>query len=813
MQRRKQKATDEKPVQKKVAWLPSYNDRIEILGLSHRSTKAMSDAGITTVQKLLNIKIQVLYGIKNLGKKSIEEILLCQEKLINYGLQKEDHAESPAMPKTDLSGSIENLKLSNRSINALIRNKINTVEKLLNIKDQDIYALKNIGKKSADEIFLARNSLAKNGSRKPAGSSDNRQERLLKIKKAYSAIPASRLSRPLHDYLSAIYGPEAESAVKECEKIIAPVDRVDGLVSLFDDISKDEAACKKFIFILSILSFDAASNLERIFSRICSHQKHQRYLGVLRKRAQGEVLQDIAEVMNMTRERVRQLESKGIKIIRECLSNLPINILSFIDIEHDHEGIITTGELKSYFGGADYFDLFLYTMITKPNWDTYAFCRRLNAFFHQKYLDRLDLLPDKTSGLPAIMENGRKEALLDKLSAGIKLPHKAIALEFGNIYKPSGSIYYRGRLSLTKMYDYVLEVYYPAGIKLFNDKLIDHFKKHVIEVFGKMEFSENNHAVYARIASNAVLCDRGAYIHPNYVKIDKSLIEEISAFIKASPRNTFSFNELFEVFKQKLLSKSNIVNRYFLQGVLNHFLKGQFYFTRDTISKGREKDFTDELEGFIRSKGTVHKSEIFAEFKGVSQIVFSMRVGRNKNIIYLGSGWYTHSDKLNIKSEDYKLKKTIKDSIKEGPISTRKLLETMRKNYPVFLKNNQIDTYGKLYGVLRFMFNEDFTFSRPYIAALGKDGISNKNVIREYLKPHKSITIPELIKLFEERHLKYLSVRKLIKELDDEFLRVSADGLLRVNEDLSGDALKRITALITETIKSQGFLVDRKSVV
>jgi hypothetical protein len=729
---------------------------IDTLNLSCRSTKALKIAGITTVDKLMHTEARTLYDIKNLGKKSVEEIVLCQERLAHGDILE----QAPRSKR----------KRESRSTRGMFYGEGNG-------EAQD---------KENDGLTPG--------------------DRLQRLNAAYEEIPAWRLEQGLEAYLSAAFS-ELTAIVRKYADILTPLDRVKDISSVFEEVSTGSSDTRLFLLLLGLLSFDVQSELVGMFEKIFSNPNHCRFMETVQKRAAGETLQKIAEKMLMTRERVRQLEAKGLKLLEGRLLNTRINILQFINAERDFEGILTEAELNHYFGDIGHFDLFLYSLIVNPLWDTYRYNKHICAFCHITLQDNVNDLVGEVTGLPVIIEQDRKDAILAAIAGKKQVPLKAVVLAFYNQYKKDGTVYHRGKLSLTQMYDYILEKYYPSGIKLFDDSIIEHFKHYVTAIFGCVSFSQNNHAIYSRIASIAVLYERGAYIHQSYIRIEQELVDDIGAYIKASQRNTFSFNELFETFKEKLFLRSNITNRYFMQGMLNYYLHDQFFFTRDTISKIQNNNFTDEIEGFIKGKPIVHKTEIFAAFKGVSLAVFSMRINNNDNIIYLGSGWYIHSEKLNIKPEDYGIKNIIEKLVKDGPLSTRKLLELLQNANSNFLVRNDISSYGKLYGILQFMFKDYFVFSRPYIAQPGSDDISNKKVIREHLNPYTIITITELVSLCAEHQLKYFSVRSLIRDLSDEFIRINNTTLSRFTTELGDKAIAWIAAIMMETIEKQGFLV------
>jgi hypothetical protein len=789
-----------------LSWTPEYHDNIEILNLSSRSAKALKNSGITTVEKLLDLSYQSLFTIKNVGKKSVEELLACQKKLMDYGLQKKGGHEQNDV--VSLHNSIADLNMSVRSTKALNNYGIDTIEKFFELQDQELYTIKNIGKKSIEEILTRRNNLRKTAAYKDAFKLHNQQEQLKRLRESFSRIPETRLNKSFHDYLSCFNGLDA--LITEFNIIPESIDTINNLPSIFELICQDEEKSRDLLRFFDILTFDIKKALNDIVEKIALKPKYKRVLGVLQKRVDGKTLQEISGKMGLTRERIRQIENKGTKLLIKYLCEFNLNLLTFINIEYNCGNIITLDELNDHLKEVEHLDFFIYILRTRQIWSGYTFHKRLNLFYNNTVITDIDAALDRIFALPDIIEEDKKDDTILQISQEGVFPLKIIIIAFSNTYKRSGKVYFKAKLSLSRIYDYILGKYYPEGIKLFDDNVIEHFKKRIIEVFGGSRTPENNRAIYAGVAKQAVLCDRGTYIHPKHIVINQEIIAEIDAFIAASPRKVISFNELFETFREKLLLASNINNRYFLQGVLNIYLGKKYFFTRDTISKEHDANFTDEIESYIKSRGEVHKAEVFSEFNGISQVVFSMRTKNNKRIIYIGNGWYMHAGELKIEQNDDKLKGIIEGYVKKNPVSSRKMLELLRKAHPRFLTNNAIKTHEKLFGILNFMFGDDFYFSRPYIAKFGTDEISNKTVIRDYLQSFDSITIQELIELCEEHHLKYFSLRGLIKNLNDDFLRVDSETLVRMNEEIDENIIVETAKLLLEKIESYGFIAASK---
>lgn len=150
----------------------SYPDYLSLtideLDFSVRTFNCLKRANINTVADLIQNSPSSLMNVRNMGKKSIDEII---KKLDSMDLSL---AEDPEEEDDDfvpiacgglsilgedddndrLSMSIEELDLSVRSFNCLKRDNIETVGELINRNIEDLMKIRNMGKKSLDEIVL-----------------------------------------------------------------------------------------------------------------------------------------------------------------------------------------------------------------------------------------------------------------------------------------------------------------------------------------------------------------------------------------------------------------------------------------------------------------------------------------------------------------------------------------------------------------------------------------------------------------------------------------------------------------------------------
>ena len=101
---------------------------IEKLKLSVRSFNCLKRSGINFISELLELSTDDLYNIKNMGKKSVDEIQNVISKIADI------ETETIAFEDVDekecfiLDTHIKKLNLSNRSYNCLIINGISEVK-------------------------------------------------------------------------------------------------------------------------------------------------------------------------------------------------------------------------------------------------------------------------------------------------------------------------------------------------------------------------------------------------------------------------------------------------------------------------------------------------------------------------------------------------------------------------------------------------------------------------------------------------------------------------------------------------------------
>lgn len=788
------------------------DDDIMLLNLSVRSTNALRNAGITKVSQVLTIEEENLVKIKNLGTKSINEILLAKEKYAEMNMQRyySYQTQEPFFSEKALSHNVK--VIINNILYKDISEKTTWVrlsKAEQQIVDVVVEGVNILGKELALEACTTPGKVRPVINMLNAFCYQIEQEK--ELHEYFNLIPKTRLNKSIDSFLKA-FKPIKTSEIRAVNSIRALMPNsktVADIKSVFPLIQTYQQKTA-IIILLNYLAVDLRDKLVNAISETLSSQK-ERSAYVLRQRCNGETLQTIAEQLNLTRERVRQIELKMLKKLKTSMANICIDPLTFISAERNEDDILTIDEILDYMGIIDDAPVFLRVLMDEGISEFFDYETKFKAFVMKGTRADITKVFEAIDSFPQLIRATDVNLCLLDASEKQGIPVEILEIEFHKRYKVSKSICYKGSLSLANIYRYILENYYPAGIKIYDDAETERFKQCIFNVFGNIELPDNNRAINIRLTDVSVLCDRGTYIHPKYIVIDKEILDEINRYITDGYRSVISFNELFEQFKDTLQLSSNVSNRYFLQGVMKYFLNDRFYFTRDYISKEKGASLNSEIEAFVLKKGILHKRDIFDKFAGITEIMLSMQTNINKNIIALDNGCYMHSSLLDINECDYDIRQIIEQQISVVPVSVRKLLQLLWLTHPDFLIRNNITEHGKLFGILRYMFGNDYAFSRPYIAQLGTQELTNIAVIMKHIERYNEISISELLDICTENRLKFSTTRNLIRGLNTGFIRTDMDLLQHIGDDfLDEDTIQKIAGILTNEIEKKGYVVASK---
>ena len=546
-------------------------------------------------------------------------------------------------------------------------------------------------------------------------------------------------------------------------------------------------ALKNFV---KVLDFDARASAKKIFAEVF---KSEREFEVVRRRAEGITLNEIGEEFGLTRERVRQIESKALGRFARHQADVE-KIFYFLHALTDGNFLLTRDDLKIFVDAPDAELIWFFAVKMNLSTDAFHFDEKLNGFVFadESALDENEL----AESLPDLMTEKIFEETILNLVREKNFPVDLTRAALMKIYRRRGKIFHRGRLTLTGEYLYVLKERFPGGYKIADETFYSRFVRYLQEIFDETTpLTQRN--VDAKIGAAAVLCDRGKYIHPDLVHVPPEIVARVKNFIDDSERTALFYKEIFEALK-KFFVGTQITNRYMLQGVIK-FFDLPYTLRKDYLTKETDTDMGKEFDSFVAARGEVSTQEIKENFISLADCNIEFLLKRCPEIIRAGDGIFIHATHLDLREEDFaSIKKFLRQNC-STPVSSRVLFDLFCERFADFMTRNDIQRHSKLFGVLQYMFDDEFNFSRPYVSLTDIKDITNKKFLLSLLESAEEIEIDDVVGLCEENGIPYIAKSYLVESLRPEFVRVDEFALRRPE---SIGATDEIISAVAENVRA-----------
>ena len=596
----------------------------------------------------------------------------------------------------------------------------------------------------------------------------------------------------LHDYIKQV------DSKKNVEKIIKsiPAHRLDARVSWVVKCFTDNESALNYLqgyiadenqTLRSYLIFNAErlGRNDQWFNRLvkwCQYNldedmnhffveqmKNDRELQVITNRANRKTLDEIGKTMDVTRERIRQIESKVKRRFASWQKHQRIMFKIFLDM--GEETGLSSMEIIDCLG--TYGKEFVYLMkgceTEEINYD-----KQLDMFVIED-LSLTEKIQAYVESLPDAFPEGKLSEFLQIAVEENEYPEKMVQAVIEDSYKITGDTYHRFRLTLTTIYGDVMQKYYPSGIHVYDADEIERFRQYVMNDYSMDISDKSDHAIGSILARIGILCGRGIYkLRTEKALISKELSKRIHDYIEESNAPIFMTNTLFSVFEEELMAEG-IDNKYFLQGILRDLYENEWIFRRDYISK--DESYTSvysSIVGYIRnSKYPISKEDLYREFPGVTEIVINLSVS-DPNILNL-FGLYIHSCRLKLSDTDLKyLKDTVERFLSNKDVChCKEIYEYINADYPVLLTNNFVQYAFSLYSLLEYLFRDHYNFSRPYVAKENATIERALDVLKDIVKESECMDISEIQAFAREHRAVIYSIREFIDSCNDTHLLVS----------------------------------------
>lgn len=508
---------------------------------------------------------------------------------------------------------------------------------------------------------------------------------------------------------------------------------------------------------------------------------------ILEGRVLGDTLQTIAMELDLTRERVRQIE---VRILSELLKD--IDLLAQI-LSHSR-GFFYYSDLEKLFQ-EDFLSMVFVWILDKKS-SRYEYLK-----FADLIIDKNVISEDISQKFQNIVEKEAAEIgdianlyhnvstkLNDNGLSFITLNNFSVFLNKWLNFKITDGMYVKPGIQDVDLLAYVIEEEFSDGIKLDsqedNPDLIE-FRKQVQRSFPQIKLPANNRALTARItrSERIILRDRGVYIASSQIYIDDSLRDEIVEWIN-NQETTLTYNEVYEKFKSRLFMESNIDNGNFLHGMLKYYYPDKFVFSRDYFTKiDGEVITTDERIIYLLEKnGAMTEQEITKEIPGLKEYQISSIGDRNIRIFRAGIKKLDVVDHVNFCENDLvQVEQFIRHLLEKnkGYISSKYLFSELSSSTlnRLIINNPELDDVG-IYQFLLKKLNDSFLFRYPHIIDnQGDIQIKNLNAssILEKLFVNKSgiISRSDLEHFKKKFQWSELTIYAFLNESKQNLIRIS----------------------------------------
>ena len=754
--------------------------------------------GVRTVADLYRMKVDDFINMRGAGKKCYDETCKYLSDLSNKTIELKPRV-SPIQSTTSIPQIIvDNVdNILNQDFSFCNDLNANSDDRLVVEKYKDTIEI--IGTDLARVCYYTPNKiLPLMDALKPLIKAHQEyQYRKNKIQEQIRAIPEWRCKNNVHGYINAFTHDEEQR--KKLYHIYNletnPRARIKNFV--FERIAESLTEFALLLDFLKWCTFDINKEIDELIQKL--FDKSSRAQAVLTGRANGDTLSILGDKMGITRERIRQIESKGKRSFSYWNSRL--HILEKISADRNGDTILSPAELGEYF--SENFNV-LFFLLRTIGGTSYYYDSQLDVFIMgdesiSTVIGRI------VEALPDAFDEKKYNTIITDAVEEQNIPQELIEKAISDEFQKDGSTYHRTRLTLTTVYTEILEKYYPNGIDIYSENELQVFRFIAVEEYGCKSLPEKNRAISARLSDIGILCGRGKYRPKKESYISNELADKIHRYIVDSPSVIFMTNTLFNIFEDELL-KFGIDNKYYLQGVLRELYDSEFVFRRDYISKDESVtslyvEIVQYIKGFSYP---LSKEDIKKAFPGVTEIVISIALGDTNILNFYGK--YIHSSRLNLSDSDkVYFEKVIRKFVADDKIRHYKeLYDYIERDDSDLLRKLFIYFPTSLFSVLEYLFKDQYQFKRPFIANIGTDIEDPEEQLHDLVVNSDEIAITEITSFAKDNHYEISSILELLNSFNNTHLLMDRNTIatidhIGVNDRIAEEVISILCSEITET--------------
>ncbi len=508
------------------------------------------------------------------------------------------------------------------------------------------------------------------------------------------------------------------------------------------------------------------------------------------RRVKGDTLQKIADSLNISRERVRQVVLKAVQELANY-SNIIASVLLFpnktsfaySNIEALFSNSIHAESCKYVLRECsdviylDFADKFIKKSMTYNDYDM-----ALHRFATDVVGDGIYFYESLENIEAQLPEYGLDDlGFEDIMNYLVKIG-----------YHFYGDYVIKGKQSYGVICHDAIEKYFPNGIKLDSDQTNEDMLKLrqiISQRYNGLDLPDNNRALTARITPLLVLSGRGQYTTIKSVIYDRDLFTEIYNYILNSPHESLYYHEVFAKFQGRLLAETSISNINFLHGMLKYLYPNGFTYQRDLLIKnGASRQNIDSriCELIISKQKPLSRTEIKSEISGLNDFVISFSIMREPKLIQWDYNMFNHIHNISIYAFELStISELLKNEVANwgGYLSDELLFNAVKRTLPEFIRRNNITNSLNMYYIIAFYFDKEYRFRRPHIIThyFPVDELTVLSVTKAILNCTTKINYTEYVQLSEKLCWASGTFYSVFSELEKEYVRISENDYISRN--------------------------------
>lgn len=467
---------------------------------------------------------------------------------------------------------------------------------------------------------------------------------------------------------------------------------------------------------ISIKVKEKQNDLAKSLDNILGNKRNRE---ILLQRASGRTLDSVGKQFQVTRERIRQMESKPRIQIERWLSYNTETLLKTVC----RDGAFDDKRALKIFG-EDNLNILKHIISTKIFDHKWSYIKEADLIIYDEvgnFYDDLDVTlsqakdtkMDFAETLDSLIDDGYAFLTEDRFEAILK------ARNF-NVYR--NTIYY-GKMTIGKAIALSAADYPGNRVHITDEEELQKFADYINKNYN-MDVKVGR-ALSTRIQDILVMVGKATYGPKSLIRIPEDVFKEITDYIARMDNDRISYSALFERFKDTLLASTSIDNHYFLHGVLreyeeeNEYICLRYYVCRGDAKGMKSKDYFKTLADLLARNKPMTTKEIVRAMADWDEMYIKYAMMYYPEIVQWDKNTFTNVDGFGLTDAE---KKTISDIVDEcidnkyHYTSSYVIYDRAVEKAPELLKKYGVESEKQFFSMVQFFCKDKgLLIKRPHI--------------------------------------------------------------------------------------------------